>query len=144
MFDKRSEAGGGLESVFAPRVEAFFRAAIAAQYPVERGQLHAMEVDRQGHQMFLDLRGENLLGRKKVERQVEVHLDADSTRPVVLSAEAGAGKSALMAACASAEIRRQEERRHLRQQESEQQEGDARSGQRPARQQHQPPGCSQV
>ena len=61
MFDKRSEAGGGLESVFAPRVEAFFRAAIAAQYPVERGQLHAMEVDRQGHQMFLDLRGENLL-----------------------------------------------------------------------------------
>jgi hypothetical protein len=66
-----------------------------------------MEIDRAGHQMFLEIRGEHLLGRRQIERQVAQLIADDVSEPVVLCAEAGAGKSALMAACANNEIKAQ-------------------------------------
>ncbi|EDV20525.1 uncharacterized protein TRIADDRAFT_61017 [Trichoplax adhaerens] len=103
---------------FAEKVLKFFKTAIERQYPTIKTEISPYEIEFASHEIFMQSRGRQVLGRKS-EIQSVVHYvttasnqaseddnndqlktySDDTVSPLVITGASGMGKSALMSAC---------------------------------------------
>jgi len=91
------------ESDFSHTVFEFFQKRIEELYPLDPSPEDPLQVQKEAHETFLDSRSQCVLGRDKLISQINdyVMTDNPSRSPLLVIGYAGAGKSALMAKCAS-------------------------------------------
>nr|XP_047125336.1 TPR repeat-containing protein DDB_G0287407 [Hydra vulgaris]XP_047125337.1 TPR repeat-containing protein DDB_G0287407 [Hydra vulgaris] len=89
-------------SPFSQTVFDFFQKRIEILYPLDPSPEDPLQVQKEAHETFLDSRSQCVLGRDKLISQIDHYSKHDNSRtPLLVIGTAGAGKSALMAKCAS-------------------------------------------
>ncbi|EDO32895.1 predicted protein, partial [Nematostella vectensis] len=79
----------------------FFKNRIEYQYPLDPTPEDPLEAQRSAHESFLDTRGQVVLGRDKILKEIDSYISTGQSRaPLLLVGNAGSGKSAIMARAA--------------------------------------------
>ncbi|XP_071955372.1 telomerase protein component 1-like [Antedon mediterranea] len=95
----------GLEDDFAKTVLDFFKSAIARKYPEKEVKNQTPEeIETQQHQIFMEQRGTMVFGRsKEIQKMLTFAKSSkdseEGSSPMLVVADPGQGKSALMAKC---------------------------------------------
>ncbi|XP_048581022.1 TPR repeat-containing protein DDB_G0287407 isoform X2 [Nematostella vectensis] len=99
--DVRLKGLTGSDSVFYNSVFKFFKDRIEYQYPLDPTPEDPLEAQRSAHESFLDTRGQVVLGRDKILKEIDSYISTGQSRaPLLLVGNAGSGKSAIMARAA--------------------------------------------
>jgi hypothetical protein len=102
QFGQVDHAAGRVElqqlQSFASEVFEFFKKRIEMAYPLDEGVHDVLESQRAAHEIFLDSRGQTVLGREEILDEVQSYINKGNLNaPLLLVGSAGAGKSAIIA-----------------------------------------------